>query len=260
MHLLAPIVRQSAASECGAAALASVLRGFGEQATADEIFRVCQGDERGICLDALEAEANRRGLRCEQRVVPIDHLLLRGSTLVPSIVVTHGAGNSRHCVVLWRHLLGVAQVADPASGRRWMSRRRFLKGVYRHTQSVPAVDLAAWMRSPEFQQPLSRRLKHLGIRDTQTLITNATSEPGWRGLASLDAAVRQAAHRESFDRPRGLSSLEQVTAAWKAALTSDSAIPSQLWYARSTGDSDSHSVIIQGAVILQVRSLPNGVR
>jgi ATP-binding cassette subfamily B protein len=52
---------------------------------------------------------------------------------------------------------------DPATGRRWPSRKRFLSEVYRHSLPISAAVWHAWASSADFAAPLHQRLMRLGL-------------------------------------------------------------------------------------------------
>jgi hypothetical protein len=254
-RLLIPVVQQSSTSSSGAASLSSVCLGFGMTATEADIFSTCAGTAAGVCVDELEAEANRLGLACEQLVVPVDHLF-QPNSYVPSIVVTRSDDGCLGSVVLWQQLCGFVQVMDPQIGRRWVRRNTLLDSLYRHTQPVSARSLSEWMRTPSFQEPLRTRIKRLRIPDTQTLIANAACEPGWQGVATLDAAVRQVASQSDRRRWTGRANRSTVVRNWKAALLSPEVIPEEFWFVRRRRRVDvsgSDTVWIDGAVVLRIR-------
>jgi ATP-binding cassette subfamily B protein len=248
-RLLVPVVRQSMATSSGAAALSSVCQGFGMTVTEAEIFRNCGGSESGICIDDLESEARGLGFACEQLVLPIDHLLA-SDTDIPSIAVTRSADGLLGSVVVWQQLCGLVQLMDPQSGRRWMSKGKLIERLYRHTQSAEATLLSEWMRTPAFQRPLELRIQQLHIPDAHTLVANATCEPGWRGIAALDAVVRQVASRANRRGQAGPGNRSMVLKNWKEALRNSELIPDNFWFARGRADG---AVWISGAVILRIR-------
>ena len=254
-RLLVPVVQQPAAARSGAASLLSVCLGFGIRATESEIFDQCGGTVSGICIDELEAEANRRGLSCRQSIVPVDHLLHLSSN-VPSIIVTHVDGGRLGSVVLWQKLGGLLQVMDPQLGRRWISGNRLAERLYRHLQPVSSKSLSEWIRTEAFESPLEVRMKRLGIPDTKTLIANAACEPGWRGVATLDAVVRQAASQVAGRKRKGRANRTCIVTNWQAALLTPEIVPEEFWFVRRrrrTDAPESDTVWIYGAVVLSVR-------
>ena len=189
---LAPEVVQTSAMDCGPAALACVLGGFGIRASYGRLREACQTDVDGTSIDTLEVVAGQLGLQAEQVMVPIDHLLRFGADALPAIVVLRQGDGGTHFVVVWRRVGRWLQVMDPAHGRRWARIDRFEQDVFRHRLGVPAADWRDWATSVEFQQPLRGRMQALGADApmAQRLVDEAQAYPGWFGLGALDAATR----------------------------------------------------------------------
>src|SRR5205807_3137480 len=75
-RLRIPAVVQTSAMDCGPAALAALLAGFGIASDPAELRRACRVGLEGSSIDVLEIEARQRGLDAEQVIVPDDHVLL----------------------------------------------------------------------------------------------------------------------------------------------------------------------------------------
>jgi ATP-binding cassette subfamily B protein len=193
---LAPEVIQTSAMDCGPAALKCLLEGFGIPISYGRLREACQTSVDGTSIDTLESLARSVGLDAEQVMMPVDHLLLAESEALPAIVVVRLPAGLMHFVVVWRVHGGWVQVMDPGRGRRWIRREVFLRDVYVHTMKIPAAAFREWAGSDAFLGPLGRRLRALGIASgpgaggAQALVEAAQADPGWRRLASLDAAVR----------------------------------------------------------------------
>jgi hypothetical protein len=256
-RFLAPNVRRSTGPQVAASALESVLGGYGIQVTTEELFAACGGTASGIGIDGLIRVACERGLVCDQAILPSDHLLQIGSQNVPSIVLMGRSTIRLHCVVLWQHLYGMVQVFDPVIGRRWLRSRTFLSSVHHHSQFVSARELAKWLRTPEFQSPLDHRISNLGISESRTLIANAACEPGWKGLACLDAVVRQtqrqpASRRLSREKARWIA----LVGLWKTTLVTPAIVPRRFWFARIPEEpwmKDPDAIQVRGAVVVRMR-------
>lgn len=254
-HLLIPSVRQIDSSKSAAAALAGLLKGYGLQANTEELSTACGGTNAGIDINDLQRVANERGLSCDQILIPSDHLLLPEARMTPSIILMRSPAGLG-CAVLWRQQFGLVQLLDPSSGRCWLRPRTFLASVYRHSQIVSAHQLADWLRTPEFQGALNGRLLKLGIPESRTLIANAACEPGWQGLACLDAVVRLATRRKLQDHcAQSKSAWTSVVPLWKEALKSPATIPKRFWFARvPAGNPCQHNATVQirGLVALRI--------
>ncbi|TXT17977.1 MAG: hypothetical protein FD138_4500, partial [Planctomycetota bacterium] len=233
-QFLVPEVVQTSQMDCGPASLACLLSGFGIRASYGRLREACQTEVDGTSIDVMESVANQMGLEAEQVMLPVDHLLLPESAALPAILVIRQSLDQTHFVVVWRRHGPYVQVMDPAVGRRWMRASQLLSMAYRHTQKVPAEAFESWVRSDDFQKVLARRISNLGVsRAARTLLANAASEPTWRGLATLDAAIRLVASLVSCGGvPAGRAAGDMIAAIWKRALTDESAIPKSFWFAR----------------------------
>ncbi|HVJ69653.1 MAG TPA: hypothetical protein VM510_16875, partial [Caulifigura sp.] len=165
----------------------------------------------------------------------------------PAIAVTRTAVGHLGSVVIWQQLCGLVQVMDPLSGRRWLSRKALIDQLYCHSQEVEADALSSWMRTAAFEWPLEVRLQELGIPEAHTLIANAACEPRWRGIATLDAVVREVA-AGGGGRQTTASNRHLVLTNWKRALVDLASVPGQFWFARVHADG---VLRISGAVILR---------
>ncbi len=191
--LLVPEVVQTSAMDCGPAALKCLLEGFGVRVSYGRLREACQIDLDGTSIDTLEDVAVKLGLEAEQILLPPDHLLLPEARALPAIAVVRLPNGLTHFVVVWRRHGRFVQVMDPAVGRRWPTRRQLLAQLYLHRHVVPAADWREWAGSEEFLEPLDARLARLGVsaRGRERAAGEALADPGWRGLADLDAAARR---------------------------------------------------------------------
>lgn len=189
-RFLAPEVVQTSAMDCGPAALKCLLEGYGVSVSYGRLREACQTDVDGTSIDTIEDLAGKLGLVAEQIMIPVDHLLLADTNVLPAIVVIQLPNGFTHFVVAWRtHLDRIIQIMDPATGRRWSSVKQFLDSVYLHTYPVSAADWRDWASSDDFLNPLRSRLQRIEV-EAEPFITQALSYPDWRGLATLDAATR----------------------------------------------------------------------
>lgn len=190
----APEVVQSSAMDCGPAGLTCLLEGFHIPVSYSRLRDACQTNVDGTSIDTLEVVANELGLRAQQVLVPIEHLLLDRSNL-PALVVVRHADGQNHFVVAWRRVGAWLQVMDPAAGRHWLRGDAFAEQVVRHETSVDASTWREWVESEEFLAPLRRRLTALGTSAAETTshIDRACADPGWFTFGALDACVRMVA-------------------------------------------------------------------
>jgi ATP-binding cassette subfamily B protein len=202
-------------------------------------------------------------------MIPVDHLLLRGSEPLPALVVVRRPPNATHFLVAWRRTGRFMQLMDPATGRRWATASKFLEEVYVHTMPVAAEGWREWASSPSFTDALSKRLEHVGAggRLTKRLIEGAVNSAGWRPLAALDAATRMA---ESVVRSGGIKRGRQAAgvverfAARAAGEGSEdwTAIPADFWSARPAppDEEGEEQVFLRGAVLVHVRGMRAGAQ
>jgi ABC-type bacteriocin/lantibiotic exporter with double-glycine peptidase domain len=243
-RLLVPEVVQTSAMDCGPAALACLLAGFGVPAGYARLRDACHTDVDGTSIDALHDAAILLGLDARQVMVPVEHLALAEAAVLPAVVVTHQPGGSTHFVVVWRRHGRLLQVMDPALGRRWVSVDRFLDEVYVHEFGVPAAAFEAWARSDALRLPLLRTLERLGAPATD-LVASAERAPGWEALAALDAAARM-----TLAQPRGGRLWRRDAADRLIRLVGDpAAVESRHWFAWPTPDAPD-VVTVRGAVLV----------
>src|SRR5262249_33618688 len=156
-------VVQTSAMDCGPAALKCLLEGFGVPISYGRLREACQTDVDGTSIDTMEEIAVQLGLEAEQVMVPLDHLLLAEAGALPAIVIVRQPNGMTHFVVAWRTHGPFVQLMDPGTGRRWLTRRRFLDEVYVHEFPLPVAQWREWAGSEEFLAPLQRRLDQVGV-------------------------------------------------------------------------------------------------
>jgi ATP-binding cassette subfamily B protein len=188
----APEVVQTSEMDCGPAALKCLLEGFGIPVNYGRLREACQTDVDGTSINTLEDLAVQLGLRAEQVMLPVDHLVLPESQALPAILVVRLPNGLTHFLVVWGTISGRIQVMDPATGRRWPSWEKFTHEIYIHTFPVQALAWREWAGSKGMLLPLRHRLGYLRLREEsiQELIDHAMSDPGWHSIATLDAVTR----------------------------------------------------------------------
>ena len=190
-RLLVPEVVQTSAMDCGPAALKALLNGYGINASYGRLREACQTDVDGTSIDTLEETAGLLGLDAEQVMTLPDHLFESADNLPCQIVVLLPGGGT-HFVVLWRTHGALVQIMDPATGRRWSTKKAFLKEVYRHSQTVPAEAWRDWAGSEEFLNILGKRARTCGVDAAacKAMLAKGVADPTWRAIAAIDAALR----------------------------------------------------------------------
>ncbi|MDM8527912.1 cysteine peptidase family C39 domain-containing protein [Anaerolineales bacterium HSG24] len=191
-QLFVPEVVQTSAMDCGPATLKSLLEGYNINVSYGRLREACQTDVDGTSIDTMEEVAIQLGLEAEQVMVPIDHLLLSQADTLPAIVVVRQPSGLTHFVVVWNQIGPLVQVMDPAAGRRWVTKSRFLQDIYQHEHPVPAEGWRDWAGTEGFCDPLRERLLYLDISEDSIdqLLEVALSDENWYILATLDAATR----------------------------------------------------------------------
>ncbi len=256
-RLLSAEVIQTSAMDCGPASLKCLLEGFGIPVNYGRLREACQTDVDGTSIDTIECVANLLGLDAQQIMVPLDHVLLGDAHTLPAIAVVRRPNGATHFSVIWRRHRGVVQVMDPASGRRWPTPERLLSELYEHTVSVPAAAWREWAASDEFQQPLLRRMRSIGISSAASRrhAEAALADRQWRRLGALDASVRMlqglvdcGGIRRGTDASRVLERL--VLRA--AAENGNQSVPDRYWSVR---DGDDRSLWLRGAVLVRARGI-----
>jgi ATP-binding cassette subfamily B protein len=247
-RFLVPEVVQSSSMDCGPAALACMLQGFGVQASYGRLREACQTDVDGTSIDTLEDVAVRLGLEAEQVIVPLDFVFHPKSRVLPALIVVQLPGGMMHFTVMWRLHGPLLQVMDPAIGRRWLTRKHFLESVYVHTARVPASAWREWAASDAMLAIVEARLRSAGI-DPQPWIQAARDDPGWRGLAALDAACRALA---ALQGAGALRKGREATRALQRLIAEPASIDLQYWSVQPAGDDE---LAMQGAVFIHVRGV-----
>ncbi len=247
--------------DCGPAALKCLLEGFGIPVSYGRLREACQTDMDGTSIDTIEDAANALGIRAEQHMIPLDHVLAMPELLPALVVVRHSDGPT-HFVVVWRRTGSWLQVMDPSIGRRWVRARQFIAEIFRHETSVAADDWRDWAASVEFLVPLRTRLCGLGA-DALTaaaLLETACSDTGWFTFGALDASVRLVAQvveaggvKAGPDAVRLLTALFQQTC--DSPLDIFRIIPPDYWSVLpdpDCTDAARQRLSMRGAVVLQV--------
>lgn len=260
--LLAPEVIQLSTMDCGPAALKSMLEGFGIRVNYGRLRDACSTDVDGTSIDVLEDVAVELGLDAEQVMVPADHLLAPESNVLPAILIVKQRAVPVHFIVLWRLSGGLAQIMDPAGGRRWVTEESLLRDLYVHPMRVSAEDWREWAGSDTFGAPLVGRIRRLGVgaRSAEALLDDATKDPSWRSLGALDAATRLL---ERLTTSGGLDAGERNAAILRRLMgmgVETDAIPDLYWTVRPApaGEDGAERITFRGAVLVRVQGRATG--
>ncbi|MEO6772940.1 MAG: ATP-binding cassette domain-containing protein [Kofleriaceae bacterium] len=250
-----PEVVQTSGMDCGPACLTALARGYGLAANYGRLREACQTNVDGTSIDTLEEISIELGLEAEQALLPVEHLLAPAG-VVPGIVVVRQPAGAPHFVVLWSRWFGRAQVMDPGKGRRWIPVRELLRQLYIHEMALPAETWREWAGEPAFLDPLAHRLRALGVRGDH--LARATADASWRGLATLDAAVRLV---ETVIAAGGAATGAEATRLLDGLVAAPSTIAERYWHARAPEDAAGAAgaeaaagpeLIVRGCVQLRV--------
>jgi ABC-type bacteriocin/lantibiotic exporter with double-glycine peptidase domain len=256
VRVFAPEVVQTSAMDCGPAALACLLRGFGIPASYPRLQEACSTDVDGTSINTLEQLAGELGLEVEQIMLPIDHVLLPSARALPALLVVR-RDNLPHFLVAWRRHGPLVQLMDPAKGRRWLRRDALRDELYVHQQRVPAQAWREWAGSQEFLNGIRQRAMSIGMTPQVCgrLLRNATDDPGWLSLAVLDSSIRMVSelvHAGGL-RPAADAStvIERITTRVADGANPGALVPATYWSVLP--DSGSDMLILRGAVLLRAR-------
>lgn len=257
----APEVIQTSSMDCGPAALKCLLDGHHIPADYGRLREACQTAVDGTSIDTIEDVAVALGLKAQQRLLPVDHVLLRGREYLPAIAVVLMPGGFTHFVVAWRRQGSRVQIMDPGTGRSWQSAARFQESLFIHRHTLEGNDWRDWAQTDEFLDPLRQRMHLLGMSDRQTAqsLDGVLAQAGWFPLAALDAAVRMTQKLVDADglKPGGKAAalVAQLLATTLAEQPGDMrAVPEPYWCVRAHPE-DAAQVIFHGAVVVHVEGV-----
>jgi len=253
---LAPEAIQTSSMDCGPATLKSLLSGFGIKASYGRLREACHTSVDGTSIDTLEDLTNALGLKADQEMMPVEQVLSPKAECLPALVVTRLPSGLTHFVVVWRLVGAWVQIMDPGRGRRWMKREALERDLYVHESEVPASDVAEWLTSPAFVEPLRSRLAHtLGQREAHRML-DASVPGGWQKLAALDAALRatvRMVEQGAMASKRALDVFHLLLASTEGDAPC-ALIPEELWTVRLPAGKDGgdENLVVRGAVVLKV--------
>ncbi len=249
-RFLVPEVVQTSNMDCGPAALKCLLEGLGINVHYGRLREACQTDVDGTSIDTLEVVANQLGVQAEQIMLPVDHVLLPPARALPAIAVVVLPNGITHFVVVWRCHGQYVQIMDPAIGRRFVPRERFLNELYVHKMPVPSRDWREYAGTDDFLGPLRQRLAQLEIPDT--LLQTAAADPGWRRIAALDAGVRML---ESIAASGAIHRGPHSHRVLDTFLENDDTIPEHYWSVRPAPQPGQ--LLLRGAVLVRASPQPS---
>ncbi|MFT3770662.1 MAG: cysteine peptidase family C39 domain-containing protein [Minicystis sp.] len=240
------------------AALRALLTANGIAFDAATLERECKVDDDGASIDDLEDVAAKYGLDARQIILPPEHVLLPGAKLLPGILIVDGAGDddASDFILVWRVDGDRVLVMDPADGRRWVSRAELLDAIHLHTMTVPEADWARTQTDPGFLDALRARLAAIGVDGDKAkgLVDKSVGAPTFRGVAALDAAVRQLEvdPQLAAGDPAGFLAKAYACSAEDQCAAGVDAIQESLWTARPAPKGSEGQVEVHGAVLLAI--------
>ncbi len=255
---LIPEVIQTSAMDCGPAALKALLEAYGVNVSYGRLREACQTDVDGTSIDVIEETACLLGLKAQQVMLPVEHVLLDEPAALPAIVVVSLPGGDTHFVIAWRRFGAFVQIMDPALGRHWVREQRFLDDLYRHTYEVGADDWRTWAGSETCLQGLRQRIGKLtqNSHDADSLIASALDDATWFSLATLDAAIRMTETLQRSGAVRNkAASLGMLQAIYAEARSNPESqtIPASYWSVLpQSGDAGAGQLAMRGAVLVTI--------
>ena len=253
---LAPEAIQTSSMDCGPATLKSLLSGFGIKASYGRLREACHTSVDGTSIDTLEDLTNALGLKADQEMMPVEQVLSPKAECLPALVVTRLPSGLTHFVVVWRIVGAWVQIMDPGGGRRWMKRQALERDLYVHESEVPADDVAEWLSSPAFVDPLRSRMELMLGQGEANRMLDAAVRRGWNKVSALDAALRatvRMAEQGAMAPKRALPIFELLLASTQGNAPY-SLIPEELWTVRMAAPQDGgdDNLVVRGAVVLKV--------
>ncbi len=244
------------------AGLQALLMGYGIVVDRAELDRECQVDQHGATLDQLERVARKHGLRAARLLMPAEHLLVPGTSAMPSLVVTVDDDGRTQFDVIWRRDGDRVEILDPQRGRRWVTARELLGRLYIHEARVPESQWTTLASNDRFQSPLRSRIASLGFSTPEVndlMWSQGADESFGSHMAALDAAVRALERRSpdgSADRKTVLRAL--LACAKSRACDGPESLDSALFTAKLglVGPDGTPQAIVRGAVLLHVMGPP----
>jgi len=234
-----------------------LLEGFGIPVSYGRLREACQTDVDGTSIDEIENIAVALGLDAEQVMLPPDHLFIPQANALPALVVVRQPDGNTHFVVVWRRHGRWLQVMDPAIGRRWVTQKQFLAGLYTHVMAVDAESYRDWATSPESLAVLRVQLERLGLSndEIELQINAATEIPDWQGIAQLDAATRMV---NALFAAGALHSGKEILHVLQTLVTGNATlIPDLYWTVQPKQETGNTELWLKGAVLLRIRGHGN---
>ncbi len=263
---LAPEVIQVSQMDCGPSCLKSLLDGYGISVHYGRLREACQTDVDGTSINTLEELACELGLDAQQVLVPFNQFELPEAAITPCILVTKLPNGLTHFIIVWRSLGPWVQIMDPSSGRRWISWKKLVATAYHHRMPLEKDLWLNWASSEDFKQASLRRLRKLGINESEitTLMHNLQPDAHkennlehWLIIASFDASLTWAeALHQCKALKKGQELLTFLTRQFTNAIASPQpwldVIPRQYWWAVQH-KKENTLLAVEAAVVVRIK-------
>ena len=226
---IVPEVIQTPAMDGAAAALEAMFGGFDVRFSHAGIRAASRTAADRSSIEMLEATARRLGLQCRRSVLPLGVAFAAGCDSFPAIAMVRTSDGPAQPVLVWRAHGPWLQIMDPAVGRLWIQRRRFVKSLLETESPLCAAARADLVNSAAFSRAITRRMRALG-------------EPArvWDDPAQQDAALQFGmALRDSRKLRRGRDTREFLS----LCANHPDEIPREYWSLPDPSRSGGRSVL-----------------
>lgn len=116
-----PFVEQQSSSDCGAACLATISQYWGKRFSINTLRNLADVDRSGASLKALAKAAEALGYHARPVRASLSRIEAQTNPWI-----AHWQGN--HYIVVYQVKSDRVLIADPAEGKKWLSRQKFLDG------------------------------------------------------------------------------------------------------------------------------------
>ncbi len=241
-----PEIIQTSLMDCGPAALAAVLEGFGIDADYDALRERCQTQVDGTSIDALAKLGNELGLRTNEVLVARDTMLLPEQDALPAIVLTRVPGGLLHFVVVWRVVGPLVQILDPAGGRSWQTKAALLARIADVPLPLSAKRFRKWMASAPALRLLRARMRELGLAPSARTerLAMAEADPTFAAFAALDAGIRMV---RALVLAGAVRRGNEAAALLASVAGNPAGIPKKFWWATARGP---EMLSLEGTVVV----------
>jgi ABC-type bacteriocin/lantibiotic exporter with double-glycine peptidase domain len=263
---LAPEVIQVSQMDCGPSCLKSLLDAYRISVHYGRLREACQTDVDGTSINTLEELACELGLDAQQVLVPFNQFELPEAAITPCILVTKLPNGLTHFIIVWRSLGPWVQIMDPSSGRQWISWKKLIATAYHHRMPLEKDLWLNWASSDDFKQASQRRLRKLGIAESEITTQLQKLQPEsnqennsdhWLVIASFDAALTwaEALHQcKALNKGQELLTFfsNQFSRAVQSTQPWIDVIPRQYWWAVQH-KKEPDLLIVEASVVVRIQ-------